>query len=209
MKKQGYKKQRTLLKWIIVAEVIVCYMAVLTVVSYARGPKRYGPAEEPLLTETDFSDINGLPAEAPFTFENQDQGEAEGCLADVDLRAVHGICVSFSANCPAEYAGGILFVDLCNGEIGYDYPEQEYQMTLQTGQNKADFVLDPGQEHPDTAKLRFFTLDAAGYRLENMRIYEDIPLPKVPNGLKFGVGVCFLLLAVTAITGAVGRKNAE
>ena len=199
-------------KVVIITEIIICYMAVLTVVSYARGPERYGPAEEPLLTELDFSDINGLPAElasAPFTFESQGQGEAVGCLADVDLRAMHGICVSFSADCPAEYAGGILCVDLCNGETGYDYPEQEYQLTLQAGQNEADFVLDPGQEHPDMAKLRFFTLDAAGYRLENVRIYEDVSLPKVPNGLKIGVGVCILLLAVTATAGAVGRRKAE
>lgn len=212
MKKQGFERKKTILKWIIVAEVIVCYMAVLTVVSYARGPERYGPAEEPLLTETDFSDINGLPAEqasAPFTFENQELGEAVGCLADVDLRAMHGICVSFSVDCPEEDAGGILCVDLCNGEIGYDSLEQEYQMTLQAGPNEADFILDPGQEHPDTAKLRFFTLDAAGYRLENVRIYEEISLPKVPDGLKIGAGICFLLLAITVAVGAAGRRNAE
>ncbi len=209
MKKQGTGK-RKLFQWIIVAEIIVCYMAVLTVVSYARGPERHGAAEEPLLTEADFSDISGLPAEeagAPFTFEDRVQGETVGCLADVDLRAMRGICVSFSVDCPAEYAGGVLFVDLCNGEAGYDYPEQEYQLTLLPGQNEADFILDPGPEHPDTAALRFFTLDTAGYRLENVGIYEEILLPQIPDGLKIGVGACFLLLAVTAAAWAADVRR--
>ena len=206
------KKEKIKWKWLITAEIIVCYMAVLTVVSYVRGPERYGPAEEPLLTEADFGDINGLPVDEagePFTFENQTQGEAVGCLADVDLRGMHGICISFEVDCPEEDAGGILCTDLCNGEIGYDYLEQEYQLTLLPGHNGAGFVLDPGPEHPDTATLRFFTLDKADYRLENVQICEEILLPQVPGGLKIGVGACFLLLAVTAIAAAAGRRNSK
>lgn len=205
------KKQKIKWKWVIIAELIVCYMAVLTVVSYARGPVRYGPAKEPLLTEADFRDINGLPAEeagAPFVFENQTQGEAVGCLADVDLRSLHGICVSFGVDCPAEYAGGILCVDLCNGETGYDGPEQEFDLALLPGPNEADFILDPGPEHPDTATLRFFTVEPAGYQLENVGIYEEVLLPKIPDGLKIGVGTCFMLLAVTVVAWVAGKRKA-
>ena len=206
------KKQKIKWKWVIVAEIIICYMAMLTMVSYVRGPVRYGPAEEPLLTEADFRDINGLPAEeagAPFTFENQDQGEAVGSLADVDLRGMHGICISFEVDCPEEDAGGILCTDLCNGETGYDHPEQEFDLVMQAGHNEADFILDPGRQHPDTATLRFFTLDTAGYCLENVQIYEEILLPQVPDGLKIGVGACFFLLAVTAFAAAAGRRNSR
>lgn len=207
------KKRKIEWKWVIIAEIIVCYMAVLTAVSYARGPVRYGPAETPLLTEKDFRDINGLPEEengAPFAFENQVQGKAVGYLADVDLLALHGICVSFEIDCPVEYADGILCIDLCNGETGYDGPEQEYQLTLQAGQNTVDFVLDPGPDHPDTATLRFFTLDEAGYRLENLGIFEQILFPQVPNGLKIGVVASLLLLAVTvAAWGAEGKKDGK
>ena len=80
-------------------------------------------------------------------------------------------------------------------------------MTVQAGHNEAEFSLDPGWEHPDTALLRFFTLDRAGYALEDVQIHEQTLLPKVSNGLWAGMGVCFLLLAGTAAAALLLRKR--
>ena len=73
-------------------------------------------------------------------------------------------------------------MELYNYEAGYDSPEQEYEMTMQAGRNEAEFTLIPGAERPEMAQLRFFTLDRAGYSLEDVRIYGQTVGPKVPVG---------------------------
>ena len=203
------EKRKTTLKWVIAAEIIVCYMAVLTAVSYARGPERYKTAHEPLLVTEDFVSFAGQPAEpgGAFLLENEAQGTAVGYQAELDLAALENVQISFQAECPAGYAGGILHVDLYNGEAGYDSPEQEFSMTVQAGHNEAAFTLAPGAEHPDTAQLRIFTLDRAGYSLEGVQIHEQRPLPKVSGGIWAGVGACFLLLAGTVICRIIKGKR--
>ena len=203
------EKRKTTLKWVIAAEIIVCYMAVLTAVSYARGPERYMTANEPLLVTEDFTSFAGQPAEpgGAFLLENEAQGTAVGYQAELDLAALENVQISFQAECPAGYAGGILHVDLYNGEAGYDSPEQEFSMTVQAGHNEAAFTLAPGAEHPDTAQLRIFTLDRAGYSLEGVQIHEQRPLPKVSGGIWAGVGACFLLLAGTVICRIIKGKR--
>ena len=176
-------------------------MAVLTAVSYARGPARYETAKRPLLATEDFISFAGQPAKpgGEFLLENGTAGTAVGYQAGLDLAALDGVLISFQTECPAEYAGGTLFVDLYNGEAGYDSPEQEFVLTVQAGHNEASFVLEPGPDHPDTVLLRFFTLGRAGYALEDVQIYEQVPMPKVSAGMWIGVGACFLLLAGTAV----------
>ena len=187
--------------WLIVAEAIICYMAVLTAVSYARGPNRYETVEQPLLVTDAFTSFAGQPTEpgGAFFMENETPGTAVGYQAQLNLAELGDVQISFQVECPEGYAGGTLFADLYNSVSGYDAPEQEFSMMLQAGHNAAVFVLDPGLEHPDVAYLRFFTLDRAGYSLENMRIHEQRTLPKIPGGIWIGVGVCFLLLVGTVV----------
>jgi len=187
---------------IIIAEIIVCYFACLAVVSHIRAPEQYRVVTEtPLLQTNDFTAFDGKPAEAGGTLplKNAVPNEAVGYMAKLMLSELEQIQISFQTECPDEFAGGSLSIDLYNFEAGYDNPEQEYQLILQEGHNEAAFHLTPGENPPEEAFLRIFTLDPAGYWLEDVQIYREERLPKVPAGLWIGVGLCFLLLAGTVL----------
>lgn len=188
-------------KGIIIAEVIVCYLAGLAVVSYIRGPERYQVVEGAPQPQTEeFVSFDGAPAEAGgiLALENVDPGKAVGYMTRMRLRESEKIQISFQIECPAEFAGGTLYVDLYNYEAGYDNPEQEYQLIVREGHNEAEFLLTPGERSPEEASLRIFTLDPAGYRLENVRVSCVQQQGKVPVELYIGAILCFVLLAVTA-----------
>ena len=187
------------LKRLIILEIVVCYMATLTVVSYLRGPGRYEVIDRTsLLSATDLSSFaNEKVAGDSFWMENPSAGAAAGYSARLSLQDLERIRIAYSVECPAEYAGGILYVDLYEPEMEYDNPEQEYSLTLSAGLNQVVFSLNPGISHPVNVNLRFFTLDPAGYEIQNIEIYPEAALPKVSKGLAISVGLYFMLLGVT------------
>lgn len=189
----------TLIKTIIVLEIIVCYMGFLAVVSYMRSPVRYkAMTDSPICQSEDFISFAGIPsATNVLTFENNAQGQLFGWQKQLDLSTLERIHISFSVNCPEEFAGGTLFVDLYNFEENYDPSEQEYQLLLTSGENNVEFTLCPGSPKPDTADLRFFTLDVAQYSVEKLTVCQEVALPKIPNGMLPGVGCCFLMLILS------------
>lgn len=184
----------------IIAEIIICYLACLTMVSYIRGPEHYRVVTDtPLLQTEDFLTFAGVPAEADgvLSLENAVQGEAAGYMARLRLSGLEQVQVSFQIECPAEFAGGLLSIDLYNFEADYDSLEQEHQLTVQEGNNEVTFWLAPGEDPPEEAFLRIFTLDPAGYRLEDIQVCQGELLPKISAVLWIGVGIWFLLLAGT------------
>lgn len=185
-------------KGIIITETIICYLACLAVVSYIQGPVRYRVVTEAPIPES-FTTFAGVPAETGgvFFFENVVPGEVVGYMTTLRLSGLDRIQISFQVECPAEFAGGILFIDLYNLEAGYDNPEQDYHLTVQEGHSEVAFAMAPGENPPEYAYLRIFTLDPAGYRLEDIRIYCEERMPKVSVGLWIGAGICFLLLLGT------------
>lgn len=197
-------------KGIIIAEIIICYLAFLTVVSYIRGPERYRTVTDtPLLRSEEFISFAGAPAGTGggLRLENTASGAAVGYMARLRLTGLEQIYISFQMECPAEFAGGTLVIDLYNSEAEYDNPEQEYRLTIQEGHSEVECQLTPGESPPEEAFLRVFTLDHAGYQLEEIRICRMELLPRVPVGLWVGVGVCYLALAGTGIVWMVNRKN--
>lgn len=198
--KRNIRKKRAWLGRLIVAEMIVCYLAVLTLVSYACGPEKYRAAtENPLLAIADFTSFAGEPAgEDGLVLANDTAGQAVGYFAELPLEGLESIQIVCRVDCPPEYAGGTLVVDLYNLEAGYDNAEQEYRLILEPGVNEACFSLTPGESAPDTAQLRFFTLDPAAYVMQNLMICPLEALPKVAGALLAAGAACFLLLAVTA-----------
>lgn len=61
--KENRNKKRNWLRRLIVVELIVCYMAVLTLVSHIRGPEKYRvDSETPLLTVENFVSFAGEAA---------------------------------------------------------------------------------------------------------------------------------------------------
>lgn len=208
IRKRKAAKQDILFKNILIVELIICYLALLTVISYVRGPERYQRAEEPLLTTTDFVSFNGSSASFDMLpMENDDTSQPIGWQAHITLLGVDRLWCSFQLDCPAESAGGILHIDLYNQEAGYDNPEQEYQVTLQPGYNEIEFELSPGTIFPETAQIRFFTWDIAHYNLQDIQIYEAYSVPSVSEGMIIGAGACFCVLLVTVILWVILKKS--
>lgn len=196
--KEAHGKRR--FKGLMIVEIIVCYMAFLTIISYARGPERYQVlTSTPLLQSEDFAPYLGdLPKEAGFVFiENVTPGIAVGYAAPLELHAKERFQVSFWVDCAAEFAGGTLYTDLFNGEVAYDSPEQEVCTVLQVGRNEIQFSLGTGEAPPDTALLRFFTGDRAGYQLNDIRVYREEILPKVSKKMWAVLVACVLALVGT------------
>ena len=192
------KKQRFHLKILMIFEVIVCYMALLNIVSHARGPQNYDIlTDTPLAVVSDFSSFDGGSTEQGMLLENQTPGTAVGYQAELSLNELESIYISFSVDCPAEYAGGTLIVDLYDYESNYDSPEQEYHLTLQQGVNKAAFSLKPGENAPSNAMLRFFTTDPAKYQLKDINVFHEILESKLTRTM---IAVFMISLVICVIT---------
>lgn len=194
------ERRKCCLNRLIVIEIVVCYMVLLTIISYARGPERYQAlTSTPLLQSEDFVPYLGdLSKEAGFVFiENETLGIAVGYAAPLELHKDERFQVSFWLDCPAEFAGGALYTDLFNGETAYDSPEQEVCNVLQVGHNEFQFSLDTGENPPDTALLRFFTGDYAGYQLNEIQVCREEMIPKVSKKMWAVLSACLLTLAGT------------
>lgn len=194
-------KNRKALKWLIIVEAIVCYMVFLAVVSYLRGPVRYQISDEiPLLEPQNFTTFAGDPVTAEsITLKNFEPGVPVGCQAQISLQELRRLHISFSLNCPAEYSGGTLFVDLYEPNSAYDNPEQEASFILAEGENFADFSIDTGESAPANAYLRFFTLDPADYTVQNLEICRESVMPRVSKGLTAAMSGCFAVLFITLV----------
>lgn len=192
-------KRRAWLGRLIVVELIVCYLAVLTLVSHARGPVKYRAAtESPLLDVEDFVSFVGAREDA-ILLVNDMAGQAAGLAAELPLEGLEGIRVAFQVDCPPEYAGGTLVVDLYNAEAGYDSAEQEFSLELEPGVNMVERTIDPGESAPGRAQLRIFTLDPAGYGIHDLAVYPVEAMPKLGMGLLAAAAACFACLAGSTI----------
>lgn len=208
--KEHRNKKRDWLRRLIVVELIVCYMAVLTLVSHVRGPEKYRvDTETSLLTRKDFVSFSGEEAGNTFRFDNDASGTAVGYSAELSLQDLKGIHVSFQLDCPVEYVGGTLYVDLYNFETGYDNAEQEFALSLEPGVNTVGFTLDPGESAPDHVQLRFFTLDPAGYDIKELAVSRVETLPKVSMGMAIVTAACFVLLGSTAVMWRSGWSSGK
>ena len=204
-------KRRAWLGRLIVVELIVCYLAVLALISHARGPEKYRIAEEsPLLAAGDFTSlVGGAAEEGRLRLVNDTQGQAVGYFAELPLEGLESIRVAFQVDCPVEYAGGTLVVDLYNLEAGYDYAEQEYQLILEPGINMVAQTIEPGGSAPERAQLRLFSVDAAGYSIEGLTVSPLETLPKISTAMAAAAIFCFVLLGGTAAAWLVDRKSSQ
>lgn len=187
--------KRMFLKMLWILEIIVCYLILLTIVSYIRGPQRYEIISDSSLIEiSDLVTLDGIPVETGnLILTNSQPGVAVGYAAPIELTDLERINVQFSIECPIECAGGILLVDLFDYESGYDNVEQEYSYTLLQGTNIVDISLDPGDDAPEQAHLRIFTGAIANYSIEGLQVYREMPLPKV-TPVMIGVFIGSLLI---------------
>lgn len=187
------------LKALMIVEIIISYMALLTVVSHIRAPQEYRvETESPILVTSDFVSFFGEQAGDTLSYNNDTDGTAIGYVGELELTDLEQIFVSFRIACPSEYAGKTVYVDLYDYEGGYDSPEQEEVLTLQQGEYEVEFSLFPGENPPTSAQLRIFTVEAADYLIDNVTICAVKPLPKVSNAMIYTVCLIWLCTLLTA-----------
>lgn len=187
-------KRRSLRTGILWGEAIVSYLAILVLISHIRGPVQYQRlTSQPLLATTDFIATNDegiyeITGET-IPIKNDATGVPAVYAAELTLSGLERISVSFWIDCPETYAGTTLHVDLC-GE-NYDSDEQEYQAVLTPGVNQLSFCIEPGENAPEQANFRIFTLEPADYTVQDLEVFQMMPKPKV--SLAMGAIVAILI----------------
>jgi len=202
MENERNRKKNVWLKGVLIFEVIVCYMAVLNIVSHLRGPQQYVVISDvPLLTASNFIPFgeNDVQEASTLQINNEVQGVPTGHWANLPLSRLNRIFISFQLECPQKYAGGILSTDLYNEACGYDREDQEFRLTLQEGLNDVSAWIDVSDSAPDEAQLRIFTVDIADYEVTDLGIFQAVPVPRVTVGMTAVTIVCFLLLGTTLV----------
>ena len=197
-------KKKTDIKILIIVEAIFFYFCILNVISHVKAPMQYiVDADSLLLQAEDFAPLSaagGEKIENKLSFVNIVQGTAVGYVADLQLTNLEWISASFQIDCPNEFAGGTIFVDLCNGEQGYDNPEQEQSFKLEAGINTLSCQIYKGDIAPSKAQLRIITLDRANFMVEQLKVEKAFPAPSVTSPMIWVVIFSGIILAVTIIT---------
>jgi len=203
----SYKKSTR--RGLLIAEILFCYMLALAVISHVRGPEKYEEdtkntrwtAESFLcVDDTGLSGVRGNTLHV----QNDVPGRNIEFRTGVQLAENMGFQISFYIDCPADFAGDGIAVDLYSDESGYDWPYQIYIHTLSAGVNEVSCSLFPGEGAPDNAWLRIFTSSKADYDIQDLQVCRLIQAEKVSVGLKAALGVGLL---ATVITGAAGWRR--
>jgi len=199
---------KTMLKRLLIVEILFCYILTLAVVSHIRGPDQYKEdarsiqwtAESFLcVDDTGLSGVKGNTLHV----QNDVPGRNIEFRTGVQLAEDTGFRISFLIDCPAEFAGDGIAVDLYNEEARFDWPYQVYIYTLSAGTNKISYDLFSGENAPDTAWLRIFTSSKSNYDIQNLRVCHLIQVEKVSVGLKAAL---FAGLLAVAVTGSVSWR---
>ncbi|MBR1494207.1 MAG: hypothetical protein IJ601_04075 [Acidaminococcaceae bacterium] len=168
--KQHYRKPA------IIVLIIVLYFLFLTWVSFLRAPSeaRAVISGDVIAEYKDFINLDegsGAGVEEDKLVFGTGDSPASVFGARVPLADSQGIEVSFTVDCPAEYAGSVVHVDLFDG-AGYDFEEQEFQITLLEGLNEIEQSLYKGANAPEEAWLRIFILENAEIEMRRLKLHE-------------------------------------
>lgn len=136
--------------------------------------------------------FSGERAEKELVFRNDTSGAAIGYQSTVRLTETDRIAVALTINCSEEYSGHKLYVDLYEGESGYDFPEQEEVLTTEAGAQKIELILFAGEQHPSNAWLRIFTTDQAEYSVDEVVVSKAVPEAKV-SAVMLGITALIVL----------------
>ena len=192
---------------LIAVELLICYLAVLAVISYIRGPVRYR-----IITDAELQ-LSG--ERVSFTdgaidniyMENAGNGESARFTVAADLGGAERIRMEFASDCPADYAGGELHVGLYASDEEGAESLQEFHFKMKEGKNRMEASFDACP--PEQGFFRFQTSDPAGYDIQSLHVYPEEELPTVSKGLAVGTLLCFAVLGATAVLWAVEKREAQ
>lgn len=196
-------KKRNNIKWLVIIELVVFYFSILNVISHLRGPVPYQiDTSQPIVQMQDFIPMAEMGIKTTATvlpIYNKIEGNVAGYTGELTLKDLQCLSIQFHVNCPSQFVGNTLIVDLYNYELNYDNPEQEHHIVLQEGLNNISIELLPGDTAPNTGELRIFTVNPAEYKIEGLKVYEKVAMPKVTAPMIVAVLVFGLLWIGTVI----------
>ena len=112
-------------------ELLAIYFSILSVISFVRATEQCQKSIDPLLTYSDFflvvGECEATASEDSLVFHSKDAVD-KVFSAGLSLQNLESIWVEFVVNCPEEYQGSVLHVDLWAD--GYDNSEQEFETIL-------------------------------------------------------------------------------
>ena len=203
------KRRKT--KWLLSAEGIVFYLALLNIISHIRGPVPYQvDTSQSIIQIQDFipmAEMGVSATETVLPIYNTVDGTVAGYTAPLVFQDLECLTIQFQVNCPPEFEGNTLIVDLYNYEAQYDNPDQEHHVVLQAGTNNISFELLPGDAAPETGELRFFTVNTADYEIEKLQVHEKTAMPKVTSPMVAAVIVLAILWMATLCYMIIKKKN--
>lgn len=195
------KQKRTQIKWLLTIEVLVFYFCLLNLISHIKGPTPYYIDTSNIIVPStnfqSFFDMSVSRTDDVLHLLNTTEGTAAGYQSKVRLENCDGIDVSFQIDCPEQYAGSTVVVDLYNAEAGFDSPNQEEPIILTVGQNEIEVILSLDETAPNQACLRIFTLEQADYDIVNLVTYPKMLLPKVSHAIIISVVASGVVLLCT------------
>lgn len=155
-------------KLVMLVSGVAAYFALLALAVMTDEEHRY-KASEPLLLYSDFTDVSNVAVtDDSLIFDGAAESGVKLCTADLSLRDRASFDIQFVADCAEEYAGAVLHVDLC-GE-NYDTDAQEFTTVLNAGKNLISCTLRTGENAPEQAQFRIFTLDAAQFEVRDLTV---------------------------------------
>lgn len=170
---------------------IILYFSVLGL-ALVTDPEFMSSKSDNFVNYNDFSVLfgkNSHVSEAELVFSDQEDGTMfYTILPATDMEE---ITVRFTLNCPENYAGTMLFVDLYGNE--YDFPEQEFMVILNQGINEVCESIPITGNIPDELQMRLYTLGPAEYSLVDLSVTTVVPAHR-----PVGTGVALLFTAISA-----------
>lgn len=184
------KKNRRIIS---ITYFIVLYILILCMISSIKNPQ--------LKTVTKYlAGPNEFAALVGDTKINEDSlfmhGEGDKVFGtEVNLSNIKGFNVSFNIDCPTEYAGVTIYIDLYNIEANYDSPQSEFAAELRAGSNIIEGMLNPGNKRPDKAILRIFATKKLDIVIKNVSVQQltVIEAANIPLYIEFALAILLSL----------------
>lgn len=171
------KKSQKKIHWkaILVLEAISFYFAVLNVISHMRAPAVYERVEEPLIQTEEFSPYfqMGVVTDSTLPLVNQEEGVVAGYEKDISSEGLDQLRIQCHIDCPEQYLGAAIFIDLYQ-QNGYDDPQREQVINLESGPNDIDVCLEVGDNPPEIIFVRLFTPSVIDVEIENLQVFEMV-----------------------------------
>lgn len=191
-------------KLILAVCCLAAYFALLVLVAMTDEAYQY-ESSEPLLLYSDFTELsNAVVTDEGVLLAGAAESGVKLCAADLFLRDRTSFDVQFVADCAQEYAGTVLHVDLC-GE-NYDTDEHEFTAVLKSGRNVISGSLQVGENAPEQAQFRIFTLDAAQFEVRDLTV-TTVVKKELASAKRIWTVVLLINLSVALAVWWIGKDD--